>query len=354
MNSSEPDSHCDPAIGASREPEATKSCAASDVDRIACAPESVTVAVHEAGERLDAVAARHFPRHSRARLKAWIEAGHLTVDGATGRGKQRLAGGECLSLTLPESALGEGSLRLEDAVATAMPLPIVHEDDAILVLDKPAGLVMHPAAGHRDDTLVNGLLHYLPSLREVPRAGVVHRLDRDTTGLCVVAKTLEAQTHLVRQLQARSMGRRYLALVLGDPQISGTVDAPMARHPRDRKRMAVVSGGKAAVTHYEVMTRYGDCALLECKLDTGRTHQIRVHMQHIGHPLIGDPVYGRRAGNLPTRLSRIAALRRFPRQALHARELTLVHPDAEQVVSFTASPPEDFRALLAALDAASD
>jgi len=317
-------------------------------DPDAPSPLAATVPPSVGGERLDAVAARLFPMHSRNRLQGWIAEGRLTVDGEAARSpRQKLIGDETLALTVPAGA--EAGLAAEswgEAPAEALPLSLVHEDDAILVVDKPAGLVMHPAPGNARGTLVNALLHHDPRLREVPRAGVVHRLDKETSGLCVVARTLVAHTHLVRQLQARAMGREYLAVVLGDPQGQGTVEEPIGRHPKDRKRMAVVAGGRHAVTHFRVLERYDGCALLAVTLETGRTHQIRVHMADISHSLIGDPVYGRRRATLPAALSRLPVVAAFARQALHARRLTLVHPDGDTERTFESPLPADFKALL--------
>ena len=326
---------------------------------------AATVPTASGGERLDAVAARLFPMHSRSRLQGWIAAGRLTVDGRSARTtRERLLGGEALRLTLPggisdeagsgagpgDEAGGTGEAAWQEAPAEALPLTLAYEDATILVVDKPAGLVMHPAPGNPRGTLVNALLHHDASLRAVPRAGVVHRLDKDTSGLCVVARTLVAHTHLVRQLQSREMGREYLAVVLGDPPGKETVEAPIARHPKDRKRMAVVGGGRHAVTHYRVVERFAGCALVAVRLESGRTHQIRVHMTHVGHPLIGDPVYGRRrTASLPAVLAGEPIVAGFARQALHAARLTLVHPDDDATRRFESPPPTDFAALLAAL-----
>ena len=288
--------------------------------------------------------------HSRNRLQGWIADGRLTVDGRTRRTREKLFGGETLRLLAPAGADADlSSEAWGEAPAEDIPLAVVHEDDAILVVDKPAGLVMHPAPGNPRGTLVNALLHRDPRLTEVPRAGIVHRLDKDTSGLCVVARTLVAHTHLVRQLQSRDMGREYLAVVLGDPAGQGTVDAPIARHPKDRKRMAVVAGGRTAVTHFRVLERFDGCALLAVKLETGRTHQIRVHMADLSLPLIGDPVYGRRRATLPAALAREPVVAGFDRQALHATRLTLVHPESEATRTFESPPPADFEALLGAL-----
>jgi 23S rRNA pseudouridine1911/1915/1917 synthase len=217
-----------------------------------------------------------------------------------------------------------------------MPLKIVHEDASLIVLDKPAGLVVHPGAGQPDRTLLNALLAHSPRLAGVPRAGIVHRLDKDTSGLLVVAKTVEAQVSLVKQLAERTMRRVYLALVQGDPPASGTIDAPVGRDTRARTRMAVTHRGKPARTAYRVLERFGHAALVECRLETGRTHQIRVHFQHIRHPLVGDNVYrrGTRHGT------------EFPRQALHATELSLVHPQTGKTMTWHAPLPADMKKLL--------
>jgi 23S rRNA pseudouridine1911/1915/1917 synthase len=224
-----------------------------------------------------------------------------------------------------------------------MALAIVHEDADILVVDKPAGLVVHPGSGNRRGTLLNALLHHLPGNAALPRAGIVHRLDKDTTGLMVVAKTPAAQTDLVRQLAARSVRREYLALVRGTVGADGEVEAPIGRHPVARTRMAVVARGKPARTRYRVLERHADATLLECSLDTGRTHQIRVHMASIGHPLVGDPAYGAK------RASGVAVLDDFPRQALHAARLALVHPRTGAACEWRAPMPPDFAALLDAI-----
>ncbi|HEX4883811.1 MAG TPA: RluA family pseudouridine synthase, partial [Casimicrobiaceae bacterium] len=225
----------------------------------------------------------------------------------------------------------------------AIALSIVYEDDDLLVIDKPVGLVVHPGAGNRSGTLLNALLHHAPSLATVPRAGIVHRLDKDTSGLMVVARTAEAQTSLVRQLASRTVARHYVALARGDLAKGVVVDAPIGRHPVHRTMMAVVERGKPARTHVDVVERFGSCTLVRCRLETGRTHQIRVHLAAIGHPLVGDPVYGGRGSGLP------AALRLFPRQALHAERLELAHPRDGRRMAWTAPLPDDFAALLAVL-----
>lgn len=295
------------------------------------------------GQRLDQVAAQLFSEYSRSRLSSWIKEGSLTVDGAVLRPRDLVHGGAVLSLRAEREAQG-------DWVAQDIELNIVYEDDHLLVLDKPAGLVVHPAAGHADGTLLNALLHHAPSLANVPRAGIVHRLDKDTTGLMVVAKTLEAQTNLVAQLQARSVSRIYEAVVAGVVVSGGTVDAPIGRHSQRRQQMAVVTGGKPAVSHYRVLDRFRAYTHVRVKLETGRTHQIRVHMTYIGFPLVGDPVYSGRFRIPPaTNPTLVKTLREFPRQALHARFLELDHPVTGERMSWESPLPEDIVWLLSLL-----
>ena len=304
----------------------------ADWDASFVAPMSAEVPRALGGLRLDLALARVFPQYSRNRLQAWLAAGHIRIDGARGEARQAVRGGERVELAPP--AAPDAAPR-----AQKMPLAIVHEDADLIVLDKPAGLVVHPGAGVPDGTLMNGLLAHCPALAGVPRAGIVHRLDKDTTGLLVVAKTVEAQASLARQLESRSMRRVYLAVVQGDPPSSGVIDAPLGRDTRARTRMAVTQRGKEAVTRYRVLERYGHAALVECRLESGRTHQIRVHFQHIRHPLVGEATYrrGTRHG--------VA----FARQALHAAELSLVHPRSGKTMTWRAEPPADFRKLLASL-----
>ncbi|WP_111415360.1 23S rRNA pseudouridine(1911/1915/1917) synthase RluD [Billgrantia lactosivorans] len=298
------------------------------------------VPVTLAGCRLDQAAAELFADHSRERLKGWIKQGALTVDGRPGKPKDKMAGGEWLQL----AAELEEEVRFEPE---AIPLDVIHEDDEVLVIDKPAGLVVHPAAGNPDGTLLNALLHHCPGLATVPRAGIVHRLDKDTTGLMVVAKSLAAQTALVEQLQARTVSREYDAVSVGVMTSGGTVDAPIGRHPKDRKRQAVHAGGKPAVTHYRVVERFRAHTHVRCRLETGRTHQIRVHLAHRRFPLVGDPVYGGRL-KLPAGASEALKnlLRAFPRQALHARKLAFRHPASGQPVEFRAALPDDLLLLI--------
>jgi len=304
-----------------------------DDDAITAEEEVRLVPAALAGERLDRIAAALWPEHSRSRLQAWIEEGWLTVDGVPAESvRRRLLGGERLALAPPLLALGETPRAQE------MSLSLLYADESIFVIDKPAGLVVHPGAGNLEGTLLNGLLALDADLAAVPRAGIVHRLDKDTSGLMVVARTLEAQTALVRQLQARTVRREYWAVVAGRLERSGTVDAPIGRHPRARTRMAVVPQGKPAVTHYRPLETFADATLVECRLETGRTHQIRVHLAHLGFPLLGDPLYAPRA---------VAA--RFSRQALHARCLSLVHPASGEPCRWESPLPEDMTRLLETL-----
>ena len=286
-----------------------------------------------AGQRLDAVLAQLFPELSRSRLVAWLKEGHITLDAAAASPSRKIWGGELVELTAPQ-----GAFEIDDQ-PEAIGLNIVFEDAAIIVLDKPMGLVVHPGSGNRSGTMLNALLHHAPQLAEVPRAGIVHRLDKDTSGLLVVAKTLEAQTDLVRQLQARSVKRHYLAVVQGVVRESGLVDAPIGRHPTQRTRMAVVPGGREARTHYSIRERFTKSTLVECQLDTGRTHQIRVHMASIAHPLVGDTTYGKRKSGDPL-------LDAFPRQALHAWQLGLLHPVSHEPMQWESELPEDFAQLI--------
>ncbi len=288
------------------------------------------------GMRLDAALARMFPEHSRSRLQAWLKDGCIRIDGAPADAKHKVLGGETVEFAAPPAPTFS-----HDAEDIA--LPVVFEDAQLIVIDKPAGLVVHPGNGNATGTLMNALLHHAPALAAIPRAGIVHRLDKETSGLLVVAKTLAAQTDLVRQLQARSVKRHYLALALGRVERNGTVDAPIGRHPANRTKMAVAkSGGKEARTHYHVLERFAKATLLECRLETGRTHQIRVHLAAIGHPLAGDPAYGKnKCGD--------ARLDAFHRQALHAWRLALVHPASGVEMAWEAPPPADFAALLESL-----
>jgi 23S rRNA pseudouridine1911/1915/1917 synthase len=297
------------------------------------APITASVSAALAGLRLDQALARLFPQYSRNRLQAWLRSGHVTVDGARAEPSRRVGGGERIALSPPARA-GTGAPR-----AQKIPLAVVYEDRDLMVIDKPAGLVVHPGAGVPDGTLLNALLAHAPEVAAVPRGGIVHRLDKDTSGLLVVAKNVSAQAALAGQLAARAVRRVYLALVHGDPPARGAIDAPVGRDARLRTRMAVTRRGKEARTGYRVLERFGRAALVECRLETGRTHQIRVHLQHIRHPLVGDPVYrrGTRHGLA------------FPRQALHAAELELAHPRTGKRMSWRAPLPRDMAKLLESL-----
>ncbi|MGI3129856.1 23S rRNA pseudouridine(1911/1915/1917) synthase RluD [Halopseudomonas pachastrellae] len=304
---------------------------------------SAQVSPESGGQRLDQVAAQLFPDFSRSRLQGWIKDGSLLVDGERKRTRDSVYGGENLTLDAEREVQGEWQ-------AEAIELDILYEDNALLVINKPAGLVVHPAAGHQDGTLLNALLHHCPELAKVPRAGIVHRLDKDTTGLMVVAKTIESQTDLVAQLQARTVSREYECVVTGVMTAGGKVDQPIARHGTQRQKMAVVAGGKQAISHYRVINRFRAHTHVKVKLETGRTHQIRVHMSYIHFPLVGDPVYGGRL-RIPPGASPelIKELREFPRQALHARRLELEHPDDGRHMSWQVPLPEDMQHLLALL-----
>jgi 23S rRNA pseudouridine1911/1915/1917 synthase len=297
-----------------------------------------------AGQRLDAALANMFPDYSRSRLQQWIRDGRVLLDGKSVKPRTRLAGDELLELNIiPES-------RPDAFRPQAIALDIVYQDEAIIVLNKPAGLVVHPAAGHADGTLVNALLHFDADLARVPRAGIVHRLDKDTTGLMVVARNLRAHKHLVEELQQRTVKREYQAVVQGVITAGGTVDAPIGRHTRDRVRMCVRDDGKPATTHYRVIRRFRDHTHVQLQLESGRTHQIRVHMQYIRHPIVGDPVYGGRQ-RIPSRADTelIGQLRNFKRQALHAFRLSLLHPESGKQMSWRSTLPDDMAQLLVAL-----
>ncbi|OOG64002.1 23S rRNA pseudouridine(1911/1915/1917) synthase [Rhodanobacter sp. B04] len=306
-----------------------------------------TVPLGAAGRRFDQALAEMFPDYSRSRLSGWIKSGAVSLDGAVAPPRQLLRGGELVRL----------QVELENEVTSApedIALVIVHEDEHLLVLDKPAGLVVHPGAGNPAGTLLNALLHHDPKLAELPRAGIVHRLDKDTSGLMVVAKSLPAVTALVDMLSRHEVERQYEAVVLGTMVAGGTVDAPIGRSMGDRLRQAVrdEEDGKRAVTHYRLRERFRAHSLLQCQLETGRTHQIRVHLAHINHPLIGDPLYG---GGLKLPKGATpeltAALRGFRRQALHAERLSFEHPVTGELLAFGAERPADQLALIEALRA---
>jgi len=310
-------------------------------------PQTITLEARvpdaSAGRRFDAVIAELFPEHSRSRLAGWIKSGQARLDDREARPRDPVRGGERVTVN---AEIGVQT----DAPAEDIALDILYEDADVIVLDKPAGLVVHPGAGNPAGTLVNALLHRDSSLSALPRAGIVHRLDKDTSGVMVVARTLEAHTSLVEQLSAREVHRQYLAVVVGALVSGGTANAPIDRHPRDRLRMAVREDGKDAVTHFRLRERFRAHTLLECRLETGRTHQIRVHMAHLKYPIVGDPLYGG-----PLKLPRgasedtVAMLRGFKRQALHAETLEFRHPATGEPVRCTAPVPADMRALIDAL-----
>ena len=295
------------------------------------------------GLRFDQVAASIFSEFSRERLKSWMQDGQLTVNGAKVKPKVRCLGGETIALNV--TLQNQNTTEPEE-----MPLEIVYEDNDILVVNKPVGLVVHPGAGNWSGTLVNGLLFHDEKLKELPRAGLVHRIDKDTSGLLVVAKNLAAQHHLSKQLADKSVYRVYDAVVVGHVIAGGTVDQPIKRHPVERTRMSVQPGGRPSVTHYRVLKRYGSHTLVQAQLETGRTHQIRVHLSHIGFPLVGDTTYGGRI-RLPKGASPelTNVLKNFQRQALHARKLGLIHPSTGEAMMFEAAWPDDFAQLITAL-----
>lgn len=297
------------------------------------------------GERLDVVASSVFSQYSRSRLQQWIKSGHLTIDGEILKPRDKIFSGQQLRVDIiletPEEA----------EKAQNIGINIVYEDDSIIVINKPVGLVVHPGAGNANNTLMNALLYYCPQLTHVPRAGIVHRLDKDTSGLMVVAKTLDAHNSLVEQLHEREVNRQYYALVQGVMTAGGTVNAPIGRHRTNRQKQAVVeSGGREAITHYRVVKKFRAHTLVRCQLETGRTHQIRVHMAHIRFPLLGDKLYAGRP-RLPKAASpeMIEMLQQFPRQVLHAFKLGLVHPVTDQVCEWEIDLPDDIKGLLAVL-----
>ena len=305
----------------------------------------VSIPMSMGGQRLDIALQSMLPEHSRSRLQAWIKAGLVTLDNKQTTAKAKVWGGEQVHIQ------PQANPQTQAFLPQNIPLDIVFEDDTILVINKPAGLVVHPAVGNWSGTLLNALLHHAPQLTEVPRAGIVHRLDKDTSGLLVVAKTLEAQTSLVRQLQARTVKREYRAIVWGIIWRNGTVNQPIGRHSHARTKMAISRTGKPAITHYEVLERFGTNTYVRCQLETGRTHQIRVHMQFLKSPILGDAVYG--IGNIiPHKLMTQTlrdAVTGFNRQALHAVKLGLIHPKSNEFMEWQIELADDMKALLEAM-----
>jgi 23S rRNA pseudouridine1911/1915/1917 synthase len=281
--------------------------------------------------------------YSRTQIQEWIEAGTVLVNGKSVKAKYKIKGGESVSV--------DAFLRPQpEWRAQAIPLPIVYEDEALIIINKPVGLVVHPGAGNKDHTLLNALLHHAPQLHLLPRAGIIHRLDKDTSGLLVIAKTPLALKYLSHQIKKRTLLREYQAIVYGTLISGGKIEAPIGRHPLQRKRMAIIETGKPAVTHYRVAEKYRAHTRLNVRLETGRTHQVRVHMAHIHHPIVGDPVYGGRLqlakGMAP---EFIQVLRQFKRQALHAFALGLTHPVSHEFMRWESSAPDDMQQLINAL-----
>ena len=289
--------------------------------------------------RLDKALAALFPDFSRSTLQKWLKQGLIVVDDEIPSQREPVQGGEQIELAVPDVQAVEWH-------PEPVEINVVYEDEHLIVIDKPAGLVVHPGAGNPDATLVNGLLNFDASLSALPRAGIVHRLDKDTTGLMVVSRTETARRHLIEQLSRRTLGRTYLAVVQGVPVSGGRVDEPIGRDRNDRRRMAVATAGKPAVTNYRVERRYRAQTLLQCALESGRTHQIRVHMRHVGHPLVGDPVYGGRSRLPPASTAELReTLQKFNRQALHAWKLRLHHPDSGDEMSWQSPLPADMDTL---------
>ena len=303
-----------------------------------------TIPDSEAGNRLDKALTTLFPDYSRARLQQWLRDGSILINGLYGKPKDKVKGGETVAI----------SVELENAVTwqpQILPLVILYEDEDLIVVNKPAGLVVHPGAGNQDNTLVNALLHHAPELAQLPRAGIIHRIDKETSGVLVIARSLTAHSALVKQLQQHEFAREYHAITTGTLIAGGTIDAPIGRHPKYRTRMAVVENGKSAITHYRIIQRYRAHTHIRVQLETGRTHQIRVHMAYKRYPLVGDPVYGGRLKIPPNSSESFKdCLRKFPRQALHAIRLGLQHPKTEEWMEWTAALPNDMQELLAALE----
>lgn len=302
---------------------------------------NATIPNRYAGLRLDQALVKLFPNWSRSRLQLWISQKRVTLDGKAVNSKQKVWGNEQVWIN-PKDLSPDNHFSAE-----AIRLNIIYEDDFLIIINKPAGMVVHPGNGNWHGTMLNALLHHAPQLNTIPRAGIVHRLDKDTSGLLVVAKTIDAQINLIRQMQRHEVKRDYLALVLGHVSQNGYVDQPIGRHPIQRTKMAVIKNGKPARTHYRILEHFNGCTLLKCSLETGRTHQIRVHMHKIGHPLAGDPVYGGKPKKITQEIGQLLTI--FPRQALHAHQLELAHPKNDKIMYWEAAIPEDIDALLRTL-----
>ena len=308
----------------------------------------ITIPREYHNQRIDSVLAQLLPEYSRSQISNWIKSGAVILNQKACKPKDKALDGDLIELSVDLNEIDPDFTHCEPE---DIPLEVIYEDDDVLVLNKPMGLVVHPGAGNREHTLVNALLHHAPTLHHLPRAGIIHRLDKDTTGLLIVAKSLTAHTSLIRQMQARDIQRNYITLVQGHVISGGTVDTGFGRHPRNRLKMCVSGQGRQAITHYMVKKQYHDFTLLDVSLMTGRTHQIRVHMDYINHPVIGDQLYGglmRFPQNASDDLK--AMLQQFKRQALHACSIAFYHPETEEELTFTAPLPEDFKLLLRTLD----
>ena len=299
-------------------------------------------------QRIDSVLAQLLPEYSRSQISTWIKTGAIKMNQSLCKPKDKILGGDLIEIDVDFTVVDTD---FNHCKPENIPLDVVYEDDELLVINKQSGLVVHPGAGNREHTLVNALLHHEPNLHHLPRAGIVHRLDKETTGLLIIAKTLTAHTSLIRQMQAREIDRHYLTLVQGHLISGGTIDTGLGRHPRNRLKMTVTEQGRQAVTHYYITRQYQDYTLLEVQLMTGRTHQIRVHMAYINHPVVGDPLYGGRM-RIPANADDtfIGLLQQFNRQALHAQTISFYHPKTDQELTFEAPIPEDFNILLNAMD----
>ena len=296
------------------------------------------------GKRLDQALAKLLPEHSRARLQGWIRDGYVLIDKKIMRPRDKIQGGEQVEI--------QAEIEVQvSASPENIPLEIIFEDEYLIIINKPAGLIVHPGAGNPQHTLMNALLHHDQKLDQIPRAGIVHRLDKDTSGLLVIARTPQSHTSLVKQLQTRDMHREYVTIVSGVMTAGGTIDQPIGRHPKHRTRMAIVKNGRTAITHYRIIRKYRHHTQLQVNLETGRTHQIRVHMTWYHHPIIGDPVYGAKkqlVKGMDSNLANIVTA--FPRQALHARAIQLLHPHSDELMTWEAPIPEDITELIDSLE----